>query len=180
MAVKKYWLGVDSYNYDLSSDGRLPTVYLTIGDMELTLRDIPGVDSEVQLLDLEEHDQELKDRFIKVTRRVQLLPVNVRKELFGVPNVWDAMAKHSIDFIEGALDDYETVKVGDEVQAESGIDIHKLYIIVNESGECYTALEKGTGYIKALYKHLNSPFGYRKTGRHFEFIEQYCKKEGNK
>lgn len=173
MAVKKYWLGVDSYNYDLSSDGRLPTVYLAIGDMELTLRDIPGVDSEVQLLDLEEHDQELKDRFIKVTRRVQLLPVNVRKELFGVPNVWDAMAKHSIDFIEGALDDYDKLKIGDEIFDHYfkcrgiiiGIDDDRYWYLQQGSGDCI-------GHVKNRVTIL-------KTGRHFDIIEQYCKKEGN-
>lgn len=174
MDVKKYWLGIDSYNYDLSSDDRVPTIYLTIGDMNLTLRDIPGVDSGVQLLDLEEHDQELKDRFIKAVQRVQRLPVNVRKELFGVPNVWSVIEKHTIDFIESVLDDYETVKVGDEIFDHC---FSCRGIIIAMDDDKYWYLQQGSG--ERIGRLVKKGETILKTGRHFDFIEQYCKKEGN-
>lgn len=174
MAYKKYWLGIDGYDYDLSSDDRLPTVYLTIGDMKLTLRDIPGVDSEIQLLDLEEHDQELKNRFIKATRSIQMLPVSVRKELFGVSDVWDVMKKHTIDFIEGALDDYEApIKVGDEIFDHC---FRCRGVILAIDDDAYWYLQQGSGDRIVLVKKSAT---VRKTGKHFDFIEQYCKKEGN-
>lgn len=177
MDVKKYWLGVDSYNYDLSSDDRVPTIHLTIGDMNLTLRDIPGVDSEVQLLDLEEHDQELKDRFIKAVQRVQRLSANVRSQLFGVSNVWDVMKKHTIDFIEGVLDDYEKLEIGDEIFDRRfncyGIVVD---VAIGDDGYWYFYLEKGSGLYRGVPK---KPIPIEKTGKHFDFIEQYCKKEGN-
>lgn len=179
MADNKYWLGVDGYNYDLCSDDRVPTIHLTIGDMNLTLRDIPGVDSEVQLLDLEEHDQKLKSRFIRAWRRIHNLTADEVKELFEDFYVYDIMKKHSIDFIESVLDDYEKLEIGDEVQVDTGFGVHKLYIIVNEGDDYYTVLEKGTGYAKVFNKNLNGQPCYRKTGKHFDFIEQYCKKEGN-
>lgn len=180
MESKRFWIGVDEYlDCTLSSD-MVPKWYLKIGDMEGYLKnfkDIIETSDEIQILNIQEHDQVLKSRFIKAVQRIQRLSADTRRQLFGVAYLWDVMEKHTIDFIEGVLDDYEKFKVGDEVQAESGIDIHKLYVIVNESDECYTALEKGTGQVKALYKHLNSPFGYQKTGKHFDVIEQYCKGE---
>ena len=173
MDVKKYWLGVDGYDYDLMSPEKDPTIHLTIGDMNLTLRDIPGVDSEIQLMDLEEHDQELKDRFIKAWQRIQRLDHDTRRELFEDLYVLDIMEKYSIDFIEGVLDDYESIKVGDEIFDHY---FKCRGIIIGIDDDTYWYLQQGSG---DRIGHVKKRVTIQKTGKHFDFIERYCKKEGN-
>lgn len=169
MESKRFWIGVDEYlDCTLSSDA-VSKSYLKIGDLEIRLKDIPGMSDEIQILNIEDHDWKLKDKFIEVTQRLQKLGADTRRELFGASFIWDVMKKHTIDFIEGVLDNYETIKVGDEVFNR---DRNSKGIVINVCKNEYLCLEKGTGNIMMLRQ--GDPV-YEKTGKHFDFIEKYCK-----
>ena len=172
MESKRFWIGVDEYlDCTLSSDN-VPRWYLKIGDMEgylKNLKDIPGMGDEIQILNIQEHDQALKRRLIKVAMRIQEMSTDVRIELFGIPNIWDIMEKHTLDFIEGVLDDYDKIKIGDEVANRTGRGI-----VIGETRDMYKFIEYGTGKVGAFPKTYPN---YEKTGIHFDVIEKYCKGE---
>lgn len=172
MESKRFWIGVDEYlDCTLSSDN-VPKWYLKIGAMEGYLKgikELPGIGDEIQILDLEDHDWKLKDKFIEVTQRVQRLEPDTRRELFGASFIWDVMKKHTLDFIEGALDDYDKIKIGDEVANHTGRGI-----VIGETRDMYKFIEYGTGKVGAFPKTYPN---YEKTGRHFDVIEKYCKGE---
>lgn len=173
MESKRFWIGVDEYlDCTLSSDN-VPKWYLKIGDMEGCLKgikELPGIGDEIPVLNIQEYDQELKDRFIEVVRRIQGISTDVRRELFGIPNIWDIMEKHTLDFIEGVLDNYDKIKIGDEVASRTG----GRGIVIGETKDMYKFIEYGTGKVGAFPKTYPT---HEKTGRHFDVIEKYCKGE---
>lgn len=169
MESKRFWIGVDEYlDCTLSSD-TVPKSYLKIGELEIRLKDIPGMGDEIQILNIEDHDWKLKDKFIEVTQRVQRLEPDTRRELFGVSDIWGVMKKHTLDFIEGVLDNYDKIKIGDEVANRTGRGI-----VIGETRDMYKFIEYGTGKVGAFPKTYPT---YEKTGRHFDVIEKYCKGE---
>jgi hypothetical protein len=174
MESKRFWIGVDEYlDCTLSSD-TVPKWYLKIGELEIRLKDIPGMGDEIQILNLEDHDWKLKDKFIEVTQRVQRLEPDTRIELFGDSFIWDVMKKHTLDFIEGVLDNYDKIKIGDEVANRTGRGI-----VIGETRDMYKFIEYGTGKVGAFpktYPTYKKPT-YKKTGKHFDVIEKYCKGE---
>lgn len=165
MESKRFWIGVDEYlDCTLSSES-----YLKIGGMKIFLKDIPVMSDEIQILNIEDHDWKLKDKFVEVTQRLQRLEADTRRELFGASFIWDVMKKHSIDFIEGVLDNYDKIKIGDEVANRTGRGI-----VIEETKDMYKFIEYGTGKVGAFPKTYPN---YEKTGRHFDVIEKYCKGE---